>query len=507
MLSTLPGTQVVVRFDGGELSGLAGCNSFTGSYEISGRTIAIDPLATTMMACEQAIMDQETNFLANLQNTATYSVTIDRLLLVDDQGRTLLNFHIGATESLQDQTWIAGFIGDGEGGLTPVIPGSEITAVFASDGSLRGNAGCNQYNSSYEATAESIAIIEPIATTRMVCDDTEGVMEQESAYLLALESAVTWEIFKNQFNLADAEGNIVVQYKPGLGGEEGTTDSAQSLEPTQVPAVASTLTEETLFNLSYQVVYTESGQAQLVEGEYRQPAAEGSAAETIIKLSDQVAFTELEDGSQAAAVILISSTGGSGVFYDLALVVEQGGEPVNIATTMIGDRIRVTSLEFEGDTIVVEMITQGEDEPMCCPTEWARVSYQLITGGLTQTNYQVLGNVLAPELMGITWKWVEFQAMNDDLTVVENPESYTASFNPDDTISVRADCNFAGGDYRANAGEISIQVLSMTLAACEPDSRGDEFIDLLNQSASYIIEEGFLHISLPMDGGILKLKP
>lgn len=259
--------------------------------------------------------------------------------------------------------------------------------------------------------------------------------------------------------------------------------------------------------MTYKVQYTESGEAALQDGEYREPVVEGSSAEAIILLTDHVACTELEDGTRAAVGVLVSSTGGSGVFYDLALVVEQEGEAVNVATTMIGDRIRVTHLEFEGDEVIVEMITQGEDEPMCCPTEWARVSFGVVNGELLPISYETLGNVEAPELIGIAWKWSEFQEMNDDLTVVDDPDNYTTTFKPDDSISIQADCNAGGGNYQASEGSISIQIMTMTMAACDADSRSEEFVDLLNQAVSYIIEGGYLYLSLPMDGGILKLSP
>lgn len=229
LLNPLPGTQLFIRFEDGAVSGSAGCNSFNGTYELSGRFITFGPLATTMMACEEAVMDQEATFLTNLQNAATYSVNLERLLFVDEAGATLLNFEIGSTETILDQTWVAGFIGDGDGGLTPVIPGTEITAVFASDGTLTGSAGCNQYNTTYEASVDSISITGPIATTRKLCSEPESIMDQESAYLLALESAATWEVFRNQFNLSDTEGNVVLQFKPAPGGgETSQLDSVQS---------------------------------------------------------------------------------------------------------------------------------------------------------------------------------------------------------------------------------------------------------------------------------------
>ena len=42
-----------------------------GSYTLDGDKVTIGPLATTRKACEQAVMDQETAFLAALQTPAT----------------------------------------------------------------------------------------------------------------------------------------------------------------------------------------------------------------------------------------------------------------------------------------------------------------------------------------------------------------------------------------------------------------------------------------------------
>ncbi len=83
-------------------------------------------------------------------------------------------------------------------------------------------------------------------------------------------------------------------------------------------------------------------------------------------LSDHVAYGEL-NGEPAAAVVLVSNSGGSGTFYDLAVVVERDGEPVNVAVTLLGDRVRIDSLAVEEGRIVVDLVTQGPGEPFCCP--------------------------------------------------------------------------------------------------------------------------------------------
>ncbi len=84
-----------------------------------------------------------------------------------------------------------------------------MTAVFADDGSLTGSAGCNNYMTSYTADAGDIQI-EPPGSTRKLCPEPEGIMEQESAYLAALEAAETYGFNGPTMNLLDSEGKTLV---------------------------------------------------------------------------------------------------------------------------------------------------------------------------------------------------------------------------------------------------------------------------------------------------------
>ena len=156
----------------------------------------------------------------------------------------------------------------------------------------------------------------------------------------------------------------------------GAPASAATAVATEEPAAESALTQEALANMEYYVEYTASGVAPLVDGEYREPAAPGSAAETVVQLTDSIAYGTL-DGQEAAAVVLVSSPGGSGTFYDLAVVVVQDGAPVNVATTLLGDRVQINSLAIENDQIVVDMLTAGPNDPMCCPSQQVVQTYEL----------------------------------------------------------------------------------------------------------------------------------
>ncbi|RIK16371.1 MAG: hypothetical protein DCC52_17750 [Chloroflexi bacterium] len=69
-------------------SGNAGCNNYNGSYQVDGATLQVGPLGSTRMFCEtpQGVMDQEAQFLAALQNSATYDISNDILTIRDASG-------------------------------------------------------------------------------------------------------------------------------------------------------------------------------------------------------------------------------------------------------------------------------------------------------------------------------------------------------------------------------------------------------------------------------------
>lgn len=147
------------------------------------------------------------------------------------------------------------------------------------------------------------------------------------------------------------------------GGEEGAD---------------ATITQEQLANMAYQSEFTKSGTAPLENGEYSEQAAPGSATQTRVMLTEYVAFGAL-NGETAAVAVLVADPGGSGTFYTLHAVVNQAGEPVDFAKTNLGDRVQIKSLAIQDDQIVVDMVTHGPDDPMCCPTQDVVKRYELNT--------------------------------------------------------------------------------------------------------------------------------
>lgn len=116
----------------------------------------------------------------------------------------------------------------GLGGATNLWPDTAITIVFGSDGSVSGNAGCNDYTATYEVSGPYITekgfdndlgqnmTLSDLSWTEKACDD-ELLMEQEAEYLEALQDVDHWWIGQgfgddpNALNLQSLEGGLRVQ--------------------------------------------------------------------------------------------------------------------------------------------------------------------------------------------------------------------------------------------------------------------------------------------------------
>ena len=208
-----PGSQATISFeDPDRVFGNTTCNQYSGSYQLDGNKLTISPGAMTMMACvDPALADQESDFLAALSATETYKIQGEQLMFLDQTGATVLTFKVLHPSALTGTNWQVTVYNNGKEALVSVLAGSEITALFSEDGKLSGMAGCNNYNASYEVDGNALSI-SPAATTRKFCADPEGLMEQESAYLKALESVKSFEISADILTLKDLNGTVLVKY-------------------------------------------------------------------------------------------------------------------------------------------------------------------------------------------------------------------------------------------------------------------------------------------------------
>lgn len=248
--------------------------------------------------------------------------------------------------------------------------------------------------------------------------------------------------------------------------------------------------------------WTKSGNVQLVNGEYREPAAPGSATETVVKLTDDIASGKV-NGEDAAAVILVTNPGGSGTFYDLALLVTEPQGWVNQDITFLGDRVKIHSFAITDNEMVVDMTTQGPEDAMCCPTLHVVRRFVLRENRLVKASEEVRGKA-DQMLIGTVWRWQQSLYNNDTRAVPPTPENYTLKLLPNGKVSIRADCNVGGGTYRLDGSRISIEITHTTMAACPPGSLEQKYIRDLNAAAIYFMRDDALYIDLKYDTGTMR---
>lgn len=87
----IPGSQITATFEDGQVHGSAGCNSYGGSYQVSGDKLTVRDLFMTEMACvePQGIMEQEQEYLEMLGMAKTFRLSGGQLQIFVSGGEVL----------------------------------------------------------------------------------------------------------------------------------------------------------------------------------------------------------------------------------------------------------------------------------------------------------------------------------------------------------------------------------------------------------------------------------
>ena len=198
----------------GNAAGNASCNQYGGSYDLDGSSITFGPFFSTEMFCgDPGVMDQEMAYLAALQSVDAWAVDGETLTL-SSGGDPVLTY-AAISQDLAGSSWDLIAYNNGTGGFQSAWGDEPVTATFADDGTLSGSAGCNNYNTSWEANDGSLEI-GPAASTKMMCAD-EQIMTQESRYLELLGLADTYRVDAGTLEMFDADGTRVLQYLVSAG--------------------------------------------------------------------------------------------------------------------------------------------------------------------------------------------------------------------------------------------------------------------------------------------------
>ena len=126
--SLVAGTTVTLKFgEDGRASGSTGCNSYSGTYQVRGDIISFGRLISTKRAClDQNANQQEQRFLSALESATRFRLASNRLTIMSERGRNVLNFE-NSSDSEPDN-------GPGEASIDPLAAlASYYDAINARD--------------------------------------------------------------------------------------------------------------------------------------------------------------------------------------------------------------------------------------------------------------------------------------------------------------------------------------------------------------------------------------
>lgn len=113
--------------------------------------------------------------------------------------------NLSTSPSLTKTTWELDKL-NGSSALENVV----VTMRLADEGALYGSGGCNRFIGSWEQGDGSTLTLTPSGTTLMACD--EPIANQETAFLAALSSTVSYRLDDDELELRDAGGTVVAEF-------------------------------------------------------------------------------------------------------------------------------------------------------------------------------------------------------------------------------------------------------------------------------------------------------
>ncbi len=246
-----------------------------------------------------------------------------------------------------------------EAGGAPIAPlPGDLQPYFLldhEDQKVSGYSGCNSFFGGYllEGSRLDFGLL---GSTRRACPEEETSVEEK--LLGVLGKTRKWKITDGDLVLLDDSGELA-----------------------RFKAVRNGYSRPDPGSLTYRSPRFPSGTVTLSHGEYRGPAAPGSASETVVKMTGTAVFGRIA-GKRTGAVVLVTSSGGTGSFYELALL-ERGAKGwENRDTVLLGDRVSVQAVAIANDRIIVDMTTHGPRDPLCCPTLPVKKSFSVRDGRL-----------------------------------------------------------------------------------------------------------------------------
>lgn len=204
------GTTITLGFEADTVGAQGGCNTQSGGYTISDGTLEVSTMASTMMACEKALMDQDTWVSEFL--TSSPEISLDGGTLTLTGSDATISLEAKTAPPLEGTTWV--LTGTVATEAISSLPADAEASLTITDGQAAISTGCNSGSTSVEIT-DTTMTFGPVALTMMACEEELAALE--ASVVAVLDGEVTYEVTGDTLSIrkAGADGEIGLEYTAG----------------------------------------------------------------------------------------------------------------------------------------------------------------------------------------------------------------------------------------------------------------------------------------------------
>ena len=269
-------------------------------------------------------------------------------------------------DALTSRAWVLETMSDAGQPRVP-LPGTRITALFGANGRLMGSTGCHGYLADYVHGPGTLRMAR-VEMLRSSC--AWALAEQGDAFADVLRSVAGYRIQGDRLVIWDGDGREALSFRAASADE---TSAPPGGDPADLTMGELLEAEYLLHGAALRLVNGQRGEQALPDGTRIPDVA-----------LRRVAFGDLDgDGAEDAAVELLDAyTSEVGAAYVVA-VLNRGGQPVPVASHMLGAPALVKSLLIKDGRIEATLL----EDPLgggvwCCPQRDQLVGFLLVDGEL-----------------------------------------------------------------------------------------------------------------------------
>lgn len=173
------GSRITLKVDETKAGGSAACNTYGGTIQVNGGSVAISALSMTEMACQEDLMASEAAYLAALPRVTTVALTGSSLVLSGPE----VELRYTRVPAVADAdpigpTWV----------LESLISGETVSSTVAqarlqlgANGRITATTGCRQVTGTYTILEEHVVItldpFDAMACAAQLGDQDSHVLE------------------------------------------------------------------------------------------------------------------------------------------------------------------------------------------------------------------------------------------------------------------------------------------------------------------------------------------